>query len=149
MIEETSGASAPGPLSSSESTAQASSLVTSPVESPSASDPGELLNRLVKLEGEVFPRLQALEEALVSLANRAASDISPVLSKELSELKTVVHSLGGGVFGLTGHDAASLFHTWWKKLTQGDQSVASSPAPAPASDPTAGGAPIPLRPSTK
>jgi hypothetical protein len=51
-----------------------------------------------------------------------------------------VASLGGGILGAPGHDAAALFHSWWARLTS-----KPSPAPAPAPSPlAAAGAPIPL-----
>jgi hypothetical protein len=144
MTEQTSAPEGTSQTSSSDSiiaaakearsASQASSLGATevseaPVSSPSASDQGVLLDRLVKLEGEVFPRLQALEEAIESLAKGAYANASREVAKELAELQVAVHSLGGAVIGHTGHDAGAFFHSWWKSL----KSEMAAPAPSAAS----------------
>lgn len=136
MTEEASGA-------------QASSL-TPPTASGSAEVLLDILARLSALESAIAkdfgPKILALEEALESLAKRAESYLPTSIVSELSELKRVVASLGGGITGATGHDAAKFFHAWWDKIT-------GKTAPAPSvtnSGPlAAGGAPIPLSPSPK
>ena len=163
MTEETTGASAPSTASSSDSiiaaaksaqsasASQASSLVATEVSgatappSPSASDLALILARLSSLEQSIHPRLEAVEDAIESLAKRAGSAISPEIAKELAEVQVAVHSLGGAVIGHTGHDAGAFFHSWWKKLKE-EMEPAPAPAPsAPAPTPlAAGGAPIPL-----
>ena len=131
------------------STSQASSLGTSPVPSPPVStvlttDLAPIFARLQNLEAALLddfgPNIQALEEALESLGKRVESVLPTSIVQELSELKAVVASLGGGITGAPGHDAAALFHSWWNKLTS-----KPSPTPAPAPSPlAAAGAPIPL-----
>jgi hypothetical protein len=164
MTEQTSDASASSSTSSSDSIIaaakeaqasgspspnQASSLGTSPVPSPPVSTVlttalapifAQLQNLEAALLDDFGPKIQALEEALDSLASRAESVLPTSIVQELSELKAVVASLGGGITGAPGHDAAALFHSWWKKLTS-----KPSPTPAPAPSPlAAAGAPIPL-----
>lgn len=150
--------------SSSEQTSQASSLGTSPAPaSPKviATWPAELAavySRLEAIEDTLHehfgPKLEALEEGLESLANRAASESSPALAASLNELRAVVQSLGGTQFGHRGHDGGNVFHAWWKKITgatdatqpsvlaQAGGSVVNSPSvPAVLANQ---GAPIPL-----
>ena len=163
MTEQTSDASASSAPSPSDSiiaaakaaqgASQAPSLVaTDPsppvaevvVSAPSPSDLSIIFARLQNLEAALLddfgPNIQALEEALESLASRAESVLPTSIAQELRELKAVVASLGGGITGAPGHDAAALFHSWWNKLTS-----KPSPTPAPAPSPlAAAGAPIPL-----
>lgn len=185
MTEQTSDASASSSTSSSDSIiaaakasqasgspSQASSLGTSPADSPptSASQTGDIdgtakpiskvdsppvstvlttdlaliFARLQNLEAALLddfgPKIQALEEALESLASRAESVLPTSIAQELSELKAVVASLGGGITGAPGHDAAALFHSWWNRLASKPSPVLA-PVPSPLA---AAGTPIPL-----
>lgn len=142
----TSSASAPG-----------SEVVSS---APVTSDLSLIFARLQNIEAALLdhfgPKVEALEEALQSLAARAETEASPALAKGLEELTAIVKSLGGAQFGHTGHDGGNVFHAWWKKimgaqgatapsvLAQGGGSVTNT-SNAPASAPLANsGAPIPL-----
>lgn len=162
MTEQTSDASAssaPSPSDSiiaaakavqaSGSPSQASSLVAPDPSSPVAeNDLSITLAKFADFERtmrEHFgPRLEAVEEAVESLAKRAASTASPAISSDLEELQHAVHSLGGGLIGHTGHDAGAFFHSWWKKIA-GSEAPTSAPIPPPVVNPLANnGAPIPL-----
>lgn len=77
----------------------------------------DILARLRAFEEGINPRLQAVEERLERLAKRAIGVAEHVsLGAELDELKSIVLSLGGGLFGSPGHDAGKLFHEWWNTL---------------------------------
>lgn len=108
-----------------------------------ASDIERLFARVSSLEQSIHPRLEAVEDAIESLAKSASATISPEIAKELAELQVAVHSLGGAVIGHTGHDAGAFFHSWWKKL-KGEMDPPAPSAPPVASPLAAGGAPIPL-----
>lgn len=125
-----------------------------PIASGSAEVLPDILARLSALESAVVkdfgPKILALEEAIESLASRAESYLPTSIVAELSELKMVVASLGGGITGATGHDAAKFFHTWWDKITGKVAPAPSATQSAAGASVTnsgplaAGGAPIPL-----
>jgi hypothetical protein len=170
MTEETTGASAPSTTSSSDSiiaaakASQASSASQTVAIDPTSSQPTaevvvsasaasdpqtamasdieRLFARVSSLEQSIHPRLEAVEDAIESLAKRAGDAASPEIAKELAELQVAVHSLGGAVIGHTGHDSGAFFHSWWKKL-KGEMDPPAPSAPV-ASPLAAGGAPIPL-----
>jgi hypothetical protein len=109
-----------------------------------ASDIERLFARVSSLEQSIHPRLEAVEDAIESLAKSAYASVSPEIAKELAELQVAVHSLGGAVIGHTGHDAGAFFHSWWKRLKR-EMEPAPAPVPAPVANTlAAGGAPIPL-----
>jgi len=167
MTEQTSDASASSAPSPSDSiiaaakaaqgASQAPSLVatdSSPpvaevvVSAPSPSDLSIIFARLQNIEASLHehfgPRLEAVEDAIESLAKRATSEASPAISSDLEELQHAVHSLGGGLIGHTGHDAGAFFHSWWKKIA-GGEAPTSAPIPPPVVNPLANnGASIPL-----
>lgn len=107
-----------------------------------ASDIERLFARVSSLEQSIHPRLEAVEDAIESLAKRAGDAASPEIAKELAEIQVAVHSLGGAVIGHTGHDSGAFFHSWWKKLKgEMDPPALSAPIASPLA---AGGASIPL-----
>lgn len=109
-----------------------------------ASDISSLFARITALESSIHPRLEAVEDAIESLAKRATLESSPAISSDLEELQHAVHSLGGGLIGHTGHDAGAFFHSWWKKIA-GSEAPTPAPIPTTVVNPLANnGASIPL-----
>jgi hypothetical protein len=102
--------------------------------------------RLQELEARALedfrPRLEALEEAVQSLAKRAESGAGPVVMGEIGELKSALASLGGIAVGQTGHDSGAFFHSWWDRVRdhlgvqQAPRPLAGMPDKATASSTT-------------
>jgi hypothetical protein len=157
MTEQTSGPQAPSQTLSSDSTQTSSEVLVDLLQRVrSLEDQSKIF--LASLNENLHPRIEALEQAVESLAKRGETSVADFSSRSPAELASIVHELHDVVHAIAGtqfaHDGTKYlahFHSWWKKIMGVPES-----APAPVTLSQGGGSVTnestpkgPLQPSPK